>query len=592
MTIDERTMKELIDCFVTVYGEKHRKMITDKISNCLILLCGYKSKEEIEQIRLETNKKYMKLLAEKIGHIIELSNEEITFLFSDNIFKSNDSIRAFNTSSQKIIDSEKKTRAAQFNAKLILKTRESFSSISSKNITTTLADNLIDIFDELVEQAKRELFTSTINYEENKTKLQKINFLEPPIFDLKFYDFENQQHNGVQINFIKDKDGNIILYPIINFSTVKNSMSEMFGAPDYFDVLLIHEINHVIGMHLIEYIGLKKFKVQMGLVVSDAINNRTNYSFMDYIDEAFNQFIAKKVTNLLHSKGVYLLDNPQKSQVNDLSLYEMSEFLLEEFFMLFYDDLINVYAEDGTLQKFYSQFDINDLKSLGLLIQEYLQREDILDISDSKNEEYTNNVKEIVRKLKNNSKNEQIYDVVQLFDLNELESITPEKIKLAFNKMLEKLNISDNSDLEISQKIYKIMLDKLRFALDNIDLIRTSKGINTNENNAKMYQMQKTNLISNLNKKNPIILNTIIVELEKSGFSISKIIRFLNSLEYGLIYPDVTRKLIELFGEETYNALIEYTETNQTDYNKLSLLIDQIENCVLTSKHKSSRNNL
>ena len=42
MQFNKETTKEIINCFVEIYGENYRIDISNKINNCLILLCGYK----------------------------------------------------------------------------------------------------------------------------------------------------------------------------------------------------------------------------------------------------------------------------------------------------------------------------------------------------------------------------------------------------------------------------------------------------------------------------------------------------------------------------------------------------------------------
>ena len=79
MTFDEKTLNAIIDCFVSVYGEKHRKIIAEKINNCLILLCGYKSSEERKVIKNRINQKYLIIFTEKIKKIINLSYKEFIF---------------------------------------------------------------------------------------------------------------------------------------------------------------------------------------------------------------------------------------------------------------------------------------------------------------------------------------------------------------------------------------------------------------------------------------------------------------------------------------------------------------------------------
>ena len=66
MLFDENKIIGIVDSFISVYGEKYREIITNKINNCLILLCGYKNKEERTKIKDKINIKYLELLYKKI----------------------------------------------------------------------------------------------------------------------------------------------------------------------------------------------------------------------------------------------------------------------------------------------------------------------------------------------------------------------------------------------------------------------------------------------------------------------------------------------------------------------------------------------
>ena len=270
MTLSEVQIKAIIDSFVEIYGEENRTIIDNKIKNCLILLCGYKPIEELNKIRTTINQKYLKEFLQQVKSTTDLSNKDISLLFENDMFKKYSLIETFGSNAQEIIDTEPKNRMQQFQAKQILKDRESFYSVSeAKVILPELADELSELYIKYSSLAKKELLQLSLNYEENKGNIAGHQFLEDVNFDLSFYDFEDQQHNGVQPNFVLNSDGETVLYPIVSFSTVKRKMEAMFGAEDYFDVLLIHELNHIIGMHLLDYKGKSNYQLQMGILISD-----------------------------------------------------------------------------------------------------------------------------------------------------------------------------------------------------------------------------------------------------------------------------------------------------------------------------------
>ena len=118
--------------------------------------------------------------------------------------------------------------------------------------------------------------------------------------------------------------------------------------------------------------------------------------------------------------------------------------------------------------------------------------------------------------------------------------------------------------------------------MENIEEIKSIQGITTNKTNAEMYGIQKIEIFKTLNKKNPLILNTIVTNLEASGISVNNIIKTIHSLEYGLVIPGVMQKLIELFGENTYLTLMKFNETEQNDYETRETLCSQLENSIVS----------
>ena len=439
MNLSEVQLKAIIDSFVEIYGEENRTNIDSKIRNCLILLCGYKPVEELNKIRTTINQKYLEEFLGQVKSKTDLSDNDIKLLFENDMFKKYSLIETFGSNAQEIIDTEPKNRIQQFQTKQISKDREEFYNISDiKNISPQLADELSQLYIKYSSLAKKELLQLSLNYEMNKEKIAEHQFLEDVNFDLSFYDFDEQQHNGVQPNFILNDDGETILYPIINFSTVKKKVEAIFGTEDYFDVLLIHELNHIIGMHLLEYRGKSNYQLQMGILISDTGNNTTKYYFSSMIDEIFNQKVAKEVTKKLHSKGIYLIDNPVKSRIEDTSLYEMGEILLVDFFGDYFEKLLKIYVSGEGLEELYEEIGLENVKELGVLIEEFLKKSNEDELSNAENKYYQDRSKDIYDKISGKNEKEKLVEAVKILDLNNLESITKEKIKQANNLILNK----------------------------------------------------------------------------------------------------------------------------------------------------------
>lgn len=581
MNLSEVQIKAIIDSFVEIYGEENRTNIDSKIRNCLILLCGYKPVEELNKIRTTINQKYLEEFLGQVKSKTDLSDNDIKLLFENDMFKKYSLIETFGSNAQETIDTEPKNRIQQFQTKQISKDREKFYNISDiKNISPQLADELSQLYIKYSSLAKKELLQLSLNYEMNKEKIAEHQFLEDVNFDLSFYDFDEQQHNGVQPNFILNDDGEIILYPIINFSTVKKKVEAIFGTEDYFDVLLIHELNHIIGMHLLEYRGKSNYQLQMGILISDTGNNTTKYFFSSMIDEIFNQKVAKEVTKKLHSKGIYLIDNPVKSRIEDTSLYEMGEILLVDFFGDYFEKLLKIYVSGEGLEELYEEIGLENVKELGVLIEEFLKKSNEDELSNAENKYYQDRSKDIYDKISGKNEKEKLVEAVKILDLNNLESITEEKIKQAYNLILNKY-VYCIKDLNVKNELVKQLNEYLEFALSNISKINDLDNSSTNLYVSNMYGVKKSNVILELNNKNLEIINSLITSLYNSGFSFTEIMIFLNSIEYGLVTPKIAYKIVEIYGDEFYRYLISINEVEEGNVEKRNEIISNMEAIVL-----------
>ena len=590
MILNEVQIKAIIDSFVEIYGEENRTNIDSKIRNCLILLCGYKPVEELNKIRTTINQKYLEEFLGQVKSKTDLSDNDIKLLFENDMFKKYSLIETFSSNAQEIIDTEPKNRIQQIQTKQISKDREEFYNISDiKNISPQLADELSQLYIKYSSLAKKELLHLSLNYEMNKEKIAEHQFLEDVNFDLSFYDFEEQQHNGVQPNFILNDDGETILYPIINFYTVKKKIEAMFGTEDYFDVLLIHELNHIIGMHLLEYKGRSNYQLQMGILISDTGKNTTKFYFSSMVDEIFNQKVAKEVTKKLHSKGIYLIDNPIKSRIEDTSLYEMGEILLVDFFGDYFEKLLKIYVSGEGLEELYEEIGLENVKELGVLIEEFLKKSNEDELSNAENKYYQDRSKDIYDKISGKNEKEKLVEAVKILDLNNLESITEEEIKQAYNLILNKY-VYCIKDLNVKNELVKQLNEYLEFTLSNISKINDLDNSSTNLYVSNMYDVKKSNVILELNNKNLEIINSLMTSLYNSGFSFTEIMIFLNSIEYGLVTPKIAYKIIEIYGDEFYRHLISINEVEEGNVEKRNEIISNMEAIVVDVNSQKSMN--
>ena len=342
-------------------------------------------------------------------------------------------------------------------------------------------------------------------------------------------------------------------------------------------------------MHLKEYRAYGDYTIQMGMLISDTGKNTTKYYKESMIDEIFNQRIAKKVTNLLHEKGIYLIDNSNKSQVNDSSLYEMAEFILDEFFNMFEKELLDIYRTGNGLDRFYEEIGIENANELGELINKYLNNPDILDITEEENQKYKQDANRILNKIKyrveNSDKNKLISDLniaLCVLDINDLNNLDEMAALNEYKNTLLKYGIaSDEYDNDYLNQIKQAITDSYNLIISNLNVVKSEKDIVTNSKYEKLYGVKKKNIFGNSNIISSKSTNILITNLFENGVSPTDIIRYLNLLEYGMVTGSGTRKMIDSFGEKVCNILFNISDSgdeafNLNTYQELMNKINQI----------------
>lgn len=138
-----------------------------------------------------------------------------------------------------------------------------------------------------------------------------------------------------EINFVT-KDGQMILSPMVLINS---------GASD-FDCTVIHELNHAIEFHPIEvdnthcssYCGWDydhfEFKQQQE---HEQLAYKGISRKYELLSEYVNDRIAQEITDVMHSKGNYILE---AGRSNNTSSYMTVRFLVEKFYQEFRDIII------------------------------------------------------------------------------------------------------------------------------------------------------------------------------------------------------------------------------------------------------------
>ncbi len=205
-----------------------------------------------------------------------------------------------------------------------------------------------------IKNIKKDIYEETIKdylltipmYQEIKNILENSGFTtkETAPFKLDSYlvDYWNVSSNYILKNnkarYDEIKDC-FSLHPIVLFSANDDSY--------YIDFHLMHELNHVVE-YIIKSINITRLEnnsVSIDVTTETGLNckmieetiEELGKSKYELFCEAINDIIAINLTNLMHSKGIYLFREPNESESNIKSLYAFAKPLVEEYYNTFKD---------------------------------------------------------------------------------------------------------------------------------------------------------------------------------------------------------------------------------------------------------------
>lgn len=203
-----------------------------------------------------------------------------------------------------------------------------------------------------INQIKKDIYEETIRdylltipmYQEIKNLLDNSGFttkgMAPFIFDNYLKDNWNVSPNYIlkndRVNYNEIKDS-FSLHPIILFSANDDSY--------YIDCHLMHELNHVVE-YIIKSINITRNDdntVTITVTAETGLNCKMEEETIKELGttkyelfcEAINEIIAINLTNLMHSKGIYLYREENEYETNVKTLYVFAIPLVEEYYKTF-----------------------------------------------------------------------------------------------------------------------------------------------------------------------------------------------------------------------------------------------------------------
>lgn len=221
---------------------------------------------------------------------------------------------------------------------------------------------------EAVKERDKEFIMNTTEYKSIEKNLSSKGFHDDTGFDHSIYS-ANFGLTFVGPNYVI-KDGKPFLKPNVFISQDPTNLQ-------YLDMFIIHELNHVVELELLEA-NSDKTVYRSGFdmcenyadkkLQEEADGKKRNY---ELFNEIINQKNAEAITTILHDKGIALVPSPEGCYDRGNCSYTFGNILLDQFYDEYKSDLAEARI-NGNLDSFYQKVGRENIESLNDLCSELL----------------------------------------------------------------------------------------------------------------------------------------------------------------------------------------------------------------------------
>ena len=329
------------------------------------------------------NDKEATLDALKRNNFYSLS-DRVQSIFGNNILSNlSVPVYAFSTDAEDKLNSEK---ATQFTKSTIIKDRIRFFKKNGVDLGDNYEDYLesaearsiwpskerIDALNESYNKIKNkynnQLYTSLTIHKRLREEIDRLGLLG------KDDGFDAAMHTNpttcVVPNLIDTPNGPE-LFPLV------------FVIPDsdakYTDHKIIHELNHIMELS-IEKINDNSYDAICGWdnlsgnyndtrEDADTISDRKIRPYEQF-NEIINEIIAQEISELMHNKGIVIVDDPEKTAYVGCTSYERTFFIVKDFYKEFKETIIKS-RRNGNIQIIFDEVGKENFDELNSLFQVY-----------------------------------------------------------------------------------------------------------------------------------------------------------------------------------------------------------------------------
>ena len=191
--------------------------------------------------------------------------------------------------------------------------------------------------------------------------------------ELSKYEFVDKESINNAINYISNStfvlpnsiivDNDVKLFPLVNINVSDNN---------YLDHYIVHELNHLCETSIISKNGKIKYISGWDVdnsdnldddITDDGFNNIRKY---ELFNEAINELIAQDISKIMASNNIFVFNDRDNTEYKGSTSYEQTNFLINEFYHEFFDDII-ASRKNGNIQIIFDRVGKENFDSLNRL---------------------------------------------------------------------------------------------------------------------------------------------------------------------------------------------------------------------------------
>ncbi len=224
----------------------------------------------------------------------------------------------------------------------------------------------------LYTELMNEYYLSTEDYKKNRRRIEEAGCLVEE-------DWFNANSYANNTTFISDnlvmQDGKYKLFPLLCIN--------MGGCVEHLDANIIHELNHIIELALLEINGnvysttcgwdssVSSIKKSEKSVVS--LENRKEKRGYELFNEITNELIAQEIATILQNSGHTIFNAPGTGKIKGRTGYESTRYLIQDFFDEYRDDII-ASRRNGNTIRIKQAVGENNFENLNTLFHEHNEK--------------------------------------------------------------------------------------------------------------------------------------------------------------------------------------------------------------------------